>query len=271
MPSPEVSIILPTLNEEEFIEEAIDSLLAQTFEDFEVLIIDGGSSDGTIGKINEYSDERIDLFIKQGLGFSSSLNFAIDRAKGKYIARVDSDDFSMEDRIEKQVDFLNKNPDVGVVGVGNKSIDTIREEEYDRYYPTEDLQIRKEMAKGIPLIHSGVMARREILITSGLYDGTINDIEDLELWTRVGQHTKFANINEILVERKIRPDSTWHSKYGLWRRNLTLIWFNIKAVRSFSLPTRYYVFPLLRLFYILLPPAIKKQVRKVFSRFREDY
>jgi glycosyltransferase involved in cell wall biosynthesis len=269
MSEPTVSVILTTLNEEDFIENAIDAIVNQTFQDFEIIVVDGGSTDSTCEIIRSYDDDRITLVERQGLAHSPSLNVAIDIAKRKYIAKVDPDDISRPERLQKQVQYLDDHPEVGVLGVAYHVEDRIRGETYTRHCPTDDATIRREMTKYIPILHSGVMFRREAVVEAGLYDATIDDIEDLELWIRVGQRYNISNLDEVLVDKVVRPESAWHSSYGLGERTFQHSRMNFKAARMFSVPRYYYIFPFLRLVYAILPTQIKRIVRRWMSKLRE--
>ena len=114
---PRVSVVMPAYNAEKYIGEAIDSILNQTFTDFEFIIIDDGSSDRTADIVKSYSDPRIRLLANErNSGIVASLNRGIQKATGKYIARMDADDYSRLDRIKKQVDFLDNHPEVIALG-----------------------------------------------------------------------------------------------------------------------------------------------------------
>ena len=114
--SPQVSVIMPVYNAERFLRLAIDSILGQTFSNFEFIIINDGSTDGSLKIIKSYKDSRIHLISRPNKGLAPSLNEGLTRAKGQYIARMDADDISLPKRLAQQVDFLDQNPTVGLVG-----------------------------------------------------------------------------------------------------------------------------------------------------------
>lgn len=114
--SPKVSVVMSVYNGEKYLPETIDSILNQTFKDFEFIIINDGSTDKTAKILTSYDDPRIRIFNQENMGLTKSLNRAISLAKGEYIARMDADDISYPERLKKQVDYLNKNPDIGLVG-----------------------------------------------------------------------------------------------------------------------------------------------------------
>ena len=120
---PVVSVVMPTLNAEKYLAEAIDSILKQTFSDFEFLIIDGGSVDKTVSIIKSYQDKRIRLLNGSGKNIAADLNIGLEAATGEYIARMDADDVALPERFAKQVDFLEKNSDVAILGSSVITID----------------------------------------------------------------------------------------------------------------------------------------------------
>ena len=121
--SPRITVLMPVYNCELYIKEAIDSILNQSFSDFEFIIIDDASSDSTVSIIKAYDDPRIQLIVKQqNSGYTNSLNYGLSIAKGEYIARMDGDDISFSERFEKQIAFLDKNPDVVLCGTFFKII-----------------------------------------------------------------------------------------------------------------------------------------------------
>ncbi|HAS7841575.1 TPA: glycosyltransferase family 2 protein, partial [Vibrio cholerae] len=118
MSSPKISVVMSVYNGEKYLGEAIDSILKQTFSDFEFIIINDGSTDKTLEIIKSYmkKDDRIVLVSRENKGLIVSLNEGLDLAKGQYIARMDADDISIKSRFEKQIEFLDSNPDIGVCG-----------------------------------------------------------------------------------------------------------------------------------------------------------
>lgn len=270
--TPRVSAIITTYNEEEFIRTAVESILEQTISDFEIVVVDDGSKDSTKNILKEY--ERLDkmrIFFLEHIGRSPALNEAIDRSRGKYIAIVDPDDLSRNNRFKRQADFLDNNPDVGIVGSAYRAENEIRSESYVREYPTSDTEIRRAMAKYIPIPHSSMMARREALVRAGLYDSTKQFIVDLDLMIRVATQYKMANIPEPLITRKIRSESSFHSMFSSFDRQLQLFKLNNKAVRILDLPTYRYLYSFGHLLYHYLPNRIKKWTRQLFSGLDEKH
>ncbi|MCK4820837.1 glycosyltransferase family 2 protein, partial [bacterium] len=142
MKSPTISVIMSVYNDETFVEMAIISLLVQTFSDFEVIIIDDGSSDNTAELIERIKDPRIVLIKRQNSGLTKSLNYALSRAKGKWIARQDADDMSIYTRFEQQIAFLEKHPEVKLLGTSQFVIPKYNLVNEVFFFPTEDEGIR---------------------------------------------------------------------------------------------------------------------------------
>ncbi len=268
---PLVTVLITAYNEADHIEGAVESVLAQTHEDLEVVVVNDGSTDGTEDVVQRrFDDERLWVCTLERSGRAPSLNYGLEVANGVFVAVLDADDRCRPTRIEKQVDYLEAHEDVGVVGSYYHRKDGIRGEEYVRKYPTGDEAIRRAMAKYIPIAHSCAMYRRRAVIDAGGYDENLMDHEDLDLWIRVAQKWTLANISEPLVVRYIRSDSYWHRNFGTHARNVHLARLNAKAVRDLSLPFYYYAYPVARLVYPWLPDSVKRIVRRFGSGIEEQ-
>ena len=268
---PLVTVLITAYNEAEYIEEAVRSVLAQTYDHLEAVVINDGSTDETGDVLRRrFDDERLRVFNQERKGRVRSLNHGLDVAKGAFVAVLDADDRCRPNRIQRQVDYLLAHEDVGVVGAYYHRKDGIRGEEYVRKYPTRDEAIRREMAKYIPIAHSCAMYRTRAVVEAGGYDERLTDHEDLDLWIRVAQNWELANIPEPLVVRHIRSDSYWHRNFDAHARNVHLARLNAKAVRDLSLPFYYYAYPLARLVYPWLPNSIKRVVRRLGSGIEEQ-
>ena len=203
----EVSIILPAFNAENFICASIESILDQSFKSFELIIVDDGSIDSTLQKIRSFKDHRI-LIIenKHNIGISKSINKAIDISCGKYIARIDSDDLMIKNRIELQYKFLEEFPEIGVVGsaielFGNTIINRIHT------YPSQNSTIKSLIIFENPLAHPSVMFRRDLILRIGGYSEDYPYIEDWELWYRLSKITNFHNLSDVLIKYRIHNKS----------------------------------------------------------------
>jgi len=268
---PLVTVLITAYNEADYIEDAVRSVLTQTYDNLEAVVINDGSSDGTEDVLSRsFEDERLRVFNRERNGRVTSLNYGLDVASGAFVAMLDADDRCKPTRIKKQVSFLRKNKEVGVVGTDYIRIDKIRGESHIRGYPEEDRRIRKEMSKYIPIAHSSVMFRRRAVESVGDYNRDLYGHEDLELWIRVAHNWKLANIPEPLVVRHIRSDSYWHRNFGAHARNAHLAKLNARAVAELSLPFYYYAFPIARLAYSWLPVPLKRITRRLVSDIEEQ-
>ncbi|MFQ5824314.1 MAG: glycosyltransferase family 2 protein [bacterium] len=267
---PKVSVLLPVYNEEKWIASAIRSILNQTFNDFEFLIINDGSQDKTESIIRSFSDRRIRLINNdKNLGVVKSSNKGIFSADGEYIARVDADDISLPSRLEKQVQFMEQHPEVAVLGTAAYHNNKIRKEKFIRIPPLDDYKIKCEMVKYVPLEQSSVIARTSIMKEMGGYDESYDDVEDLELWIRIGKMFKLANLSEPLIIRNVRPDSFWYSNFNVVARQLKFSKVAMKAISTFDLPKWNYFYILTKVIYGIVPHSIKRLIRKIASKSLE--
>ena len=198
--NPLVSVIMPVYNGERYLREAIDSILAQTFTDFELIIVNDGSADSSEQIIQGYSDPRIRYLINErNSGICITLNKGLDAAQGKYIARMDCDDISMPERLAKQVAYMELHPEIGVVGsdmiVFGEGLD---EHLFDFVHDKEGCKAGLLFATCFA--HPSVMMRRDLLEQHHLrYDDAYRGLEDYELWYRISQYTELVNIPEPLL------------------------------------------------------------------------
>ena len=209
MAKPLVSVITTVYNAQEYLNMAIDSILTQSYQNFEYIVIDDGSTDHSIHIIEAYTDPRVKYTHQKNRGLSASLNRAIGIAKGEYIARMDHDDISYPKRLEKQVKFLEKNQEAAMVGTSFDLIDT-DSGIFDRsYHLDRDEDIRIEFLVRNPFGHGTVMVRRQVIEELGGYD--VNQpVEDYELWWRVAQKYRVANIPQWLYGYRILPTGMSH-------------------------------------------------------------
>ncbi len=208
---PRVTVLAALYNDAPYVRAAIDSVLGQTFSDFEYLIINDCGTDGSRDLVAAYDDPRIRLVDnEQNLGLTKSLNRGLALARGELIARFDTNDINFPERFAKQVAYLDAHPDVAAVGVQSTIIDTaghrIRRAEMKR--PVTDAAIRWHIMFGTPLIHSGAMYRRSVVYEErGGYDEEFRVGQDGELWSRLIRTHRLANIDEQLMAVRFDPRS----------------------------------------------------------------
>ena len=195
---PHISVLMPVYNCEQYVHDAVKSILNQSYTNYELLIVDDASTDTTVSIIKSFTDSRIQLIEKpKNTGYTNSLNQGIFMCKGKYIARMDGDDISLPERFAKQVEFMDANPEVVVCGTtykyfGNPKTITIPE--------THDA-IKIGLLWGNCLAHPSVMIRKEALHQfSTPYDTNKEPAEDYDLWVKLLNVGKLHNLPETLIE-----------------------------------------------------------------------
>jgi glycosyltransferase involved in cell wall biosynthesis len=195
--NPKITVLMPVYNCELYIREAVDSILNQTFADFEFLILDDASTDATVAIIKTYNDPRIQLIQKpQNSGYTNSLNNGLSIAKGEYIARMDGDDISLPERFAKQVAFMDANPEVVVCGCAFQILGSDKISSGCEFNDDIKLAMLKESCIG----HPTAMIRKSILEKNNiLYDNKMEPAEDYDLWVRLLSFGKLHNLQEILL------------------------------------------------------------------------
>jgi glycosyltransferase involved in cell wall biosynthesis len=201
-----VTVLMAAYNEARFIAAAVESILGQSFGEFEFLIIDDGSTDSSADYLRNLRDSRVRLVRNESnLGLTRSLNKGLDAARGKYIARMDADDIALPDRLARQVALLDANPHVGIVGSSRVLIDENDQEIAVAQAAEDDLGIRWKCLLGNPFGHPTVMLRRAIIEQHRLrYDESFRTAQDYELWTRLLMHTQGANLRQPLLRYRLR-------------------------------------------------------------------
>lgn len=210
---PKVSVLIPVYNSAPFLEDAIRSILSQTFEDFELLLLNDASTDNSEEIIKTFSDTRIKYFSnKKNLGISGSRNRLMDLASGEYLAIMDNDDLSLPDRLRKQVEFMDKNPEVAMLGSWGKL--------FCKFPPSPGFFGRlkqrfinlgwiwcqpehpdiNDMLRGNPVMHSSSMLRRQALVRDNIrYNPSYTPAEDFDLCRQIlAAGWKLANLSEVL-------------------------------------------------------------------------
>ncbi len=233
---PLVSVIIPTYNRKKYVVKAIDSVLKQTYKNIEIIVIDDGSADGTDEIISEFSKKNpgiISIKNKTNLGFVKTLNKGISSAKGKYIARLDDDDFWRDSqKLEKQVEFFEKNPEYALIGGGVIKIDKEGREIVRFLVPETDENIRKAILISNVFAHSAVIFKKDNWERAGDYDEEFGFFSDWDLWLKLGKFGKFYNFQEFFIyysDQEQNSGRTTHD-YEI-RRKLTT---NIKLKNKYK-------------------------------------
>jgi glycosyltransferase EpsE len=271
--TPKVSVVTTVYNGESYFDRAIPGILAQTYEDFEFVLVDDGSADRSLARLRqvEASDPRIRVFAPGRLGAAAAYNYGVAQARGQYIARQDFDDRSYPDRLRLQVALLDAHPEIGLVGGYYVLIDERREERYVRMPPTEHAAIIAAMARYVPIAHTVATFRRRAWTEAGGYP-LVNNLIDLRFYLRVGKlGWRFANIPEVLGEHYVHDSSFFHRTLKYVERQRDLARVQAQAVRELGLPAWMYLYALGRHAYAYLPSSWKRIVRRgvVSSRERD--
>jgi glycosyltransferase involved in cell wall biosynthesis len=202
--NPDTSVVMSVYNGEKYLGQAINSILNQTYSNFEFIIINDGSTDRTKEILESYTDSRIKIIHQKNMGLIGSLNRGLSLSKGKYIARQDADDAAFEHRFEEQIRFLENSPETVLVGSSCSQINEEGEEIGIVHYPTTDTEIRWKLLFKNPFWHPTIMIRADILRREGLqYDDRALYVEDYDLWSRTTQYGKCANIKMPLIQYRI--------------------------------------------------------------------
>ena len=236
-----VSVLTPIYKtDERFLREAIESVLNQTFGDFEFLLLDDCPEDDREAVVRSYDDRRI-VYLKndRNLGIAASRNKLIDLAKGEYLAVFDHDDVCCRDRLEKEVAYLDAHPECGVVSswtrlTSNGSVNT---------YPEDDHEIKLRMMDACALWHPASMIRMSVLREHGIrYEADCSPVEDYMLWMRLVPHTRFHVIPEVLIDYRWHPSNTSNVQKG----RLQASDWRVKAWAKVNLPELYAEFEMCR-------------------------
>jgi len=262
--NPKVTVLMPVYNSEKYLQKAIDSILNQTFTDFEFLIINDASTDNTAKIIKSYKDLRIKIITnKKNIGITKSLNLGLKISKGKYLARMDADDICLPNRLIKQVTFLDKNIACLLVAarvktIGRKSDRYSQGLNDSRYLDYES--IKNQLPERNCLAHSSIMARAP-LVKKYQYDENLNSCQDYELWLRLcADNYRIEKINEILLYRRMKPflfsnrDIKRISESKTIKAKLTFFLKRIKELKIgvFELKVAFYLFKDLVLYLRLI-------------------
>jgi len=215
---------MPVYNAAGFLGECIPSILRQSFKGFELLVLDDGSTDASVEVVRGYADPRIRLERNPGnLGVALTLNRGLEMARGEYIARMDADDKAHPERLACQVNFLDRNPEIGILGswvrLFGDQVPVIERK------PTGPEAVKATLLFDTPFFHPTVMIRRSLLEAYGLrYDPTYTRTEDYELWSRVADFCNLDNLPKALVSMRVHAENiTATTKEAMTRQTLALL------------------------------------------------
>ena len=218
--NPKISIIMPVYNAVNFIQESIDSILKQTFKNWELIIINDGSTDNTLSILHIFVDSRISITMNNH-DFIASLNKGLSLSKGKYIVRMDADDIMLSERLQTQYDYMESNPEIDICG---SWVETIGDSNSVIQVPQDNIQIGRSMLLYNPIIHSSVIMKRSIFFndSTNRYSYDYPCAEDYKLWTDLYlKGFKFNNIQKVLLQYR-RSKYQVTSRYNLEVNNSSL-------------------------------------------------
>lgn len=230
--SPQISVVLPVYNGSPYLESAVSSILAQSFKNLELIIIDDGSTDNSAAILDSFDDPRIRVFHQANQGLASTLNRGISLARGAYVARQDQDDLSDPNRLALQVAYMEAHPECVLLGTWAQIMEVDQLAERFHRHPVDESTLRYQLLFNNPFVHSSVLLRRSALIQVGGYtiDPERQPPEDYELWSRLSRIGSVANIGEVLLIYREIPGSM--SRVGpspFMRRLIMLCAENIAA------------------------------------------
>jgi glycosyltransferase involved in cell wall biosynthesis len=265
-----VSVLMPAYNAEKYIDEAIQSVVNQSLKDWELVVVNDGSLDGTWSKIQVWmsKDRRVKGFNNdKNIGLCRTLNRGIAMCSYEYIARLDSDDCMLETRLQMQSDFLDSNIGVGIVGGGMYVCDEYMYSKNERGYPLSHETILSKLFYYSPFCHPAVMYRKSKVIEAGLYNVVMSPAEDIDLWFRLLKVTKGANLDEVLIKYRILSSSESQSKARF--QEFKTLYTRSKAVFEYGYQTSFPVvfYNLAQLISMFLLPQSWKF--KIFNFFRK--
>ncbi|WP_170000229.1 glycosyltransferase [Campylobacter sp. RM9328] len=204
-----ISVIMPVYNAEKYLDEAIQSILNQTYKDCEFIIINDGSTDDSLSIIERYKkqDERIVLIDRENRGIVASLNEGIQIAKGKYIARMDADDISLPTRFEEQLKIMENDKNIVVCGSWVNIFGENRKDKVFKYFE-QDKEIKANLIMSCCFAHPSVIMRKSVFVDNNIwYDENFKNAEDYHLWTQLAKVGKFYNIPRVLLNYRFLETS----------------------------------------------------------------
>jgi len=224
-----ISVVMPLYNGEKYILEAVESVLNQTCKEFELIIVDDGSTDNSVKIVKSFKDERIKLIESKHAGIVEALNLGIRISQGEYIIRADADDVSELNRFEILLNYMEANKDISITGswatTMNKNGEKIGTLEFP---PITHAEIKRYTLRYCPFIHPSLIIKKKTLDEVGYYKN-FRYVEDYELWTRVLQKNKAHNVPQYLVKYRIHDDQITKKK-NLTLRRLIGIYIRVLAV-----------------------------------------
>lgn len=212
---PDITVLMPVYNAEQYLEESIESVINQTYNNFELLIINDGSTDSSEQIVKNIDDPRITLVNNDGnRGLIYTLNKGIELAKGSYIARMDSDDICHPARLDRQIRFLQGNEDVAMAGTFVEIIDDNGKLIDHGDYPVQSTEIRHTLLEYCCFCHPSVMYRKDAVLAAGGYRSEFRHAEDYDLWLRIAECYPVANVPEYLLKYRMHSSQVSYANHS---------------------------------------------------------
>ena len=266
MSVPAVSVLMSVRNGAPWVGDAVQSVLAQTAPDLELIVVDDGSTDATGAVLGSIADPRLRVERQPPRGLTPSLNRALALARAPLLARLDADDLARPERLARQRAFFDAHPEVGLLGTAASEVDTGGREIRVVRPPEDDALIRRALIRRNPFVHSSVMMRRSALEQVGAYDERLPVAQDYDLWMRMSRVTRLANLSAPLVVRRLLAGRVSATRDA--DRLSTEAHVRWRALRSGAYPWWCAVFLLRPLGARLLPAPIRGALRRSWSEGR---
>jgi len=214
--TPLVSVVMAVYNGEPFLAAAMDSILNQTYTNFELIVVDDASTDRTAEILKNYTDPRVEIYTNpDNIGQTRSLNRGLALAKGSIIARHDADDISQPDRFQRQIDYLIAHPEVGLLGTSYTVISDTGQVLEEVILPTTDEALNERLDDGNIFCHGSVMFTADAVKKVGGYNEGFRVTQDYDLWLRLAEVSKIANLPDVLYQFRFDSNSVSRTKRGL--------------------------------------------------------
>lgn len=264
---PRASVLLASYNSERFISASIDSVLRQTYKDFEFIVIDDASTDSSFDILQEAEqrDHRIKVIRNErNLGLGASLAQGVEAACGDYLLRIDADDICFHDRLERQIKFLDEHPEVDILGGAAIEIDMAGKQGRIRKMPASHEEIMRSIW-ACPIIHPTVAFRRRRILAIGNYNATLRRRQDYELWFRCArQGLRFANLQDPLIYYRFDTDTHRRQPLSLALQQARI---GLEGCRMLGLPWWQRVGVTLPVWRAVLPLRLQHAVYRALTTF----
>jgi glycosyltransferase involved in cell wall biosynthesis len=239
---------------------AVASVLGQTLGDLELIVIDDGSTDDTPAVLAAITDPRLRVQHQPRSGLTRALARALALARAPLVARLDADDLAAADRLERQLAYLAAHPEVGLLGTAAREVDVDGRECRLVRPPEDDDTLRRMLIRRNPFVHSSIVMRQDLAVRAGGYDVAFPVAQDYDLWLRISELTRLANLPDVLVTRRLLPGRVSARRESeRLRAEARVRW---RAVRRGSYPPWCAIFALRPLLALATPPSLRRWLRR---------